>query len=252
MKKNCSLQIAASNGFHGWDDDAGIEMGTQNLIENVENQGWQIVKTLKNDPTERENLLAMEGHYTKNVFYDFQVKVWIDDYWTKTALGMVSQFALFKCMHSHCIFATHNVNDAAIHMDSHLTFIDVLKCKYGNLAKAIRDEQIKFRDCPYCDLEADYNNELLTHIMEEHSQSIFQCSYCFYRTVEVDNMVLHHETHHSDEKPEVLLCGEGREFGQQDYEILRDECEKNVDKILCGQGKCFDEKKSIKIRLKFV
>lgn len=94
------------------------------------------------------------------------------------------------------------------------------------------------RDCCYCDSEARYNNELLSHIMQEHSYSLYQCSYCFYRSIEVDNMILHYQSLHPMEKPEILICENGHdvEFGQQDHEILSYECEKNIDKIECGQG----------------
>lgn len=198
---------------------------------------WQVQRSLKNDPHERDNLLSVVGHYSEIVQHGHQVKQWIDDYWTKPTIATITQFALFKCMHSKCIFSTDNVVDMALHMDSHLTLIDVMKCQNGQLDKRIRDEQIKFRDCSYCDLEANFNNELLAHLVEEHSPSIFQCAHCFYRSIEVDNIILHYESFHAAEKPEILLCGDVLEFGQQDNELLRDECEKNIDKIKCGQSK---------------
>lgn len=71
---------------------------------------------------------------------------------------------------------------------------------------------------------------------EDHRRCIFQCAFCFFRTIEMDNVIVHMEKYHSDKKKVVLLCGESREFLEQDEEILQQDCENFVTKIRCGQG----------------
>lgn len=234
-----------SKGFYGWGMPSVIpptnEIISVNEIlpnQNRNEKYWRIQKCLKDDPAERESHKNIIEHYTQSRNYMFNVKQWLDDSDTKLSVNRISQYALFKCMHPHCIFATDSDDDMIMHMDSHLTFIDVLKAQNSDsLNKTMRDEQIKFRHCCYCDLEANSNRVLINHINDEHSQSIFQCSYCFYRSIEVDSMIQHYESFHPTNKCEILLYGESREFRQQDYEMLIHDIEINVDKIKCGQGK---------------
>lgn len=197
---------------------------------------WRLEKTIKSDPAERERFSAVIELYTQDTTHSFQVKQWIDDYWTKPAIRWISQFALFKCMHPQCIFSTDDKDDMAMHLDSHLTFMDILCESSGSLDRKIRDEQKKFRDCCYCDLEANSNNELLEHIVVDHSQSIFQCKYCFYRSTEVDYIMVHYESFHSLEQREIYLCGETREFREEDREMLLTDSKYNMETIKCGQG----------------
>lgn len=193
---------------------------------------------MKDDPAEEEILWNVANHYQQSIDYKFNVKKWIGNRWKKPIIECVSQVALFKCMHPACIYSTDERQDMAIHMNSHLTFMKVIaRDTAGALPKTTRDQQIKFRDCCYCDFEAHYNDELLEHIVDEHSRSIFQCSYCFYRCIEVDNIISHYKALHPAEKREILLCGDSKEFTQQDYEMMKDDCENHVEKFKCGQGK---------------
>lgn len=106
----------------------------------------------------------------------------------------------------------------------------------GCLPKANRDF-IKFRDCPYCCFEARADHQVIRHMEEEHRRSIFQCSSCFYRTIEMDNMLLHMKDYHpTNGREQVFLCGDAREFSDQDHEIIDQDCANHVKKISCGQG----------------
>lgn len=121
-------------------------------------------------------------------------------------------------------------------MKVHFQLIDYFKDKQI-LDKSIRDKLIKFRDCPYCSYEARANHDMIRHMEEEHRRSIFQCAVCYYRTIEIDNMVLHMKNYHpASDRNEIYLCGKTREFEQQDDEILDQDVEINVKKIQCGQG----------------
>lgn len=240
--------VPGKNGFHGWsmgsdqlltpDKESSVTENGSNSLEPA--KYWRLQNWLKDDPAERESHWNVAHHYTQITASKFQVKKEMAAIWTKPSLGTLSQYALFKCMHSQCIFATDADEDMSIHMESHLTLIDVLKSRNGDsMTKTMRDQQIQFRDCCYCNFEACTNNELINHIADEHGQSVFQCSHCFYRSIEVDHIMFHYESCHPNEKREVLLCGETCEFRQQDHEMLINDCEMNIEKIKCGQGKRF-------------
>lgn len=221
-----------------------IENGS-NSVEHVQQaKYWRIQNCLKDDPAERESHWIVADYYTQITSYKFHVTKWTlkRNTCTKPTIGTMSQYALFKCMHSQCIFVTDTEEDMNIHMNSHLTFIDVLKSRNDvTMTKSMRDRQIQFRHCSYCDFEAGTNHQLINHIADEHGQSSFQCSYCFYRCVEVDHIMLHYESFHPDDKRDVLLCGETCEFRQQDHEMLINYCEMNIKNIKCGQGKSFNK-----------
>lgn len=120
-------------------------------------------------------------------------------------------------------------------MGVHCQVIDHCK-EQDMLEKVLRDKLIKFRECPYCHFEAKADHQIVRHIEEEHRRSIFQCAFCYYRTIEMDNVIWHMEKHHADSPKKILLCGETREFLEQDEEILLQDCESYVQKIRCGQG----------------
>lgn len=167
------------------------------------------------------------------------VRPWIeDDYGRKPAINVITQFALYKCMHEQCIFATNKLEQWLVHMTVHIQLIDFFK-KQEVLDKSTRSRLIKFRECSYCGYEAKANHDVVRHLEEEHHRSIFQCSLCFYRTIEYDNMMLHMNTYHpaNGGQQEVYLCGDTLEFNQQDDETLDQDVENNVEKMKCGQGK---------------
>lgn len=204
----------------------------------VNTKYWRLQKAMKNDPAEKEHLLAIADHYKQSTTYGFHVKQWIGEKWTKPIISVLNQFALFKCMHAQCVFSTNSKEDMEMHMNHHLALIEVLSNENGSIDKAMRAEQIKFRDCSYCDFSGHSNKEILDHVLAEHEQCIFQCAYCFYRSIEVDNITLHYDAHHSKEERQIYLCGDVREFREQDREMLQEDVEK-VQKIQCGQGKQF-------------
>lgn len=165
---------------------------------------------------------------------DVLVRPWIDCKHRKRSINVISQFFLYKCMHENCMFATDSEKDWQMHMQVHHQLIGYFE-RHNLLDKLKRDKLIRFRQCAYCDFQANTDQQYLIHIEEEHQRSIFQCMCCFYRTIEIDNMVLHMKANHPDTH-EILLCGESRRFNQQDEEILALDCDAHVDKIACKQG----------------
>lgn len=193
---------------------------------------------IKIDTIDEQALQYIENNYIQNATEHMQmVRPWINrDYVQKACIDPISQFALYKCMHEKCVFATDSMENWFIHMKIHLQYIDYLK-NHDRLTKLNRSQHVKFRECPYCSYAARANHEVIRHMEEEHRRSIFQCSLCFYRTIEMDNMALHMKLCHSGHS-QVYLCGDVCEFEQQDEDVLEQDIEVNVAKIRCAQGKC--------------
>lgn len=206
-----------------------------------------IIKKLDIGEDEQHNLMDVIRHrYAKMNGYKIAVRPWIyGDYAKKPSINLFTQFALYKCMHEHCIFATDDKEKWNKHMDQHLNVIEVcasmMKIQNKPLFRTMRNELIKFRGCPYCGEEFKSNHSHHEHMEEVHRRSIFQCAHCFYRTIEMDNIVLHYEKYHTNERCEVLMYGDIREYGEGDDESHDTLCDQNVPKIKCSQGKdgCF-------------
>lgn len=193
---------------------------------------------IKVDPIDDRTLQSIANNYNQNDNANKQmVRPWIGDNAQKPCINTITQFALYKCMDEKCIFATNSLENWFIHMKVHLQVIDYFK-KENMLEKSTRTKLIKFRECAYCGYDAKANHDVIRHLEEEHHRSIFQCSLCYYRTIEMDNMALHMKNFHpANSQNEVYLCGDTREFNHQDEEILDQDFEINVTKIECGQGK---------------
>lgn len=204
---------------------------------------------IKVDTIDDQILENVADNYNRNVaVHTHVVRPWIEgDYGRKPSINVITQFALYKCMHEKCIFATNSLEQWFIHMTVHIQLIDYFKNRNA-LDKNTRNQLIKFRECSYCGYEAKSNFDVLRHLEEEHHRSIFQCSLCFYRTIEDHNMLLHLKACHPaiNGQVEVYMCGFQREFNQQDDETLDQDVENNVKKMQCGQGKveirtCFEK-----------
>lgn len=173
--------------------------------------------------------------------YTVDVRPWIiEDYAKKRNINTMSQYALYKCMHQWCIYATNSEQDWNNHMQRHIELMDALS-KNDLINNNNRSELIKFRECPYCGSEAQDKkhsaHQVCHHMDMHHLRNTIQCAFCFYRTIETDNIVLHMKTYHSDAGREILIYDVHREFQQKDEEILRDGCDQYITKIKCGQGK---------------
>lgn len=193
------------------------------------------INELKQDPEEMEELLKIAEIYQNKSNNLKSVQPWINCA-RKPAIHLISQFALFKCMHGQCTFSTDTEGKWIEHMNKHVQMIDSLT-KHKTLSKTMRDEMKKFRECCYCGCESKSNFEVKRHMKEQHSRSIFQCAHCFYRSTETDSMVIHYEEYHPKSTKEILLCGDKREFEPKDKEVIEQGCTHYVTKIKCGQGK---------------
>lgn len=192
----------------------------------------------KISPQEEQNLLNIHNNYDRNASeFTVAVRPWMEeDYAKKPVVHLLSQFALYKCMHQQCAFATNDDTKWKQHIEKHFDLLDVLTVN-NFITKEIRERHNSFRECPYCGKFSKSNYEFNIHIDESHRSSAFQCYHCFYRTNEMDNIVIHYEKFHNDKSRMVLLCNERREVEDKDYDLLENYCGQNIKKFACGQGK---------------
>lgn len=222
------------------------------LVEITEQSGASAngSEIIKVDQANEQTLQMIESTYESTDSYNIIVRPWFPhDYAKKPNINMISQFALYKCMYEQCIFATNSEQHWKAHTDMHCQYIEYFKKKINEkmqigLNRTLRERLIKFRECPYCDFQAKADTQFVNHMNEEHRKSIFQCGHCFYRSIEMDNMVLHNQEHHLNVtdpslpgRNEILVCCEKREFDQHNEEVLGELSDQYVQKIKCGQGK---------------
>lgn len=152
---------------------------------------------------------------------------------TKQRLHIQTQYALFKCMHPSCIFATNDGAKMRIHIESHMDLVGALSQEHELEDKnGAREKHNRCRACPYCVLYKRIDT--VQHIEDNHKQSCFQCAHCYYRTIEIVNIFTHNEKYHRSTSEtdyrKFLFCGDGK----------RDV----TDEIGCKVVECFEESKS--------
>lgn len=196
---------------------------------------------LKISAEEQERLLNLHNNYDEITSkFNITVRPWFgSDYAKKPRISLFTQYTLYKCMHDECVFATDDPDRFEEHMKKHWDFIDVIQHRIG-INKHIRTKHNHFKECPYCNSEFPTNPEFLNHMNIYHRFSPFQCVKCFYRTHEMDNIVLHYEEFHPKIHKDVLLCHEQREVDEKDFEQIEEYCVENIKKFVCGQGKIFE------------
>lgn len=218
-----------------------LNQGTDNVASSAPPPPLELWKI---DAAEEQSLLNIHSDYDRITdVFKINVRPWMEgDYAKKPILTLYTQFSQYKCMHMKCIFATDDEEQWKKHMMKHLDIIDVLT-KHGMIKKDEGRMHIGFRECAYCYAEAQSNLGFCQHMDITHRTSAYQCIHCFYRTNEMDNIVLHYETFHNDKSPEefgrVLLCNEQQEIEDKDYDLIANDCGKNVKTFICGQGMVF-------------
>lgn len=218
------------------------------------------IMKIKSDPDaaqyDPDILLKVHEQYNimkKWIPYTESVRPWfLEDYAKKPNINVITQFALYKCMHDVCLFACDSEENWKAHMDEHLNLIDLLATK-NLLNRNYRAELTKFRECPYCGSESNCGNatnnkkrfdQVCRHIEMEHRRNTMQCAYCFFRTIEMDHMVWHMEKYHATCDREILLYGIHRDFQDSDLEILNEGCSQYITEIKCNLGELIEAKLS--------
>lgn len=152
----------------------------------------------------------------------------------------IMQYCLYKCMHPKCVFGTNDAMAMHEHMNEHITLMSFIQSK-DTLSNEKRQYHSKFRECCYCHMKLGTNKELIEHVQRIHSWSIYQCSHCFYRTIERDNIVTHYRSHHPGTST-VRLCSHlGDKLAFQLTNQYQEEIETlhfpNMPQLKCAAGK---------------
>uniref|UniRef100_A0A182WN21 C2H2-type domain-containing protein n=1 Tax=Anopheles minimus TaxID=112268 RepID=A0A182WN21_9DIPT len=101
--------------------------------------------------------------------------------WCSPMLDEESLNNLYKCMGSYCSFNTNNTSAMTSHLHGHEDSLDILKCAY-------------------CVASFNEIHELIAHIKVEHGQCRYQCSYCFYRSLDAANVLNHQKIYHKEDR----------------------------------------------------
>lgn len=101
---------------------------------------------------------------------------------------------LFKCMDKLCSFSCHSPKKFEVH------------CAYHLSAGTTTGKELDWRSCVYCSDVYNTPQELCNHIVDEHSHSIYQCAYCFYRAYSISNVVLHQNLNHINRNVQIFKC----------------------------------------------
>lgn len=144
-------------------------------------------------------------------------------------LNEVSLFAPYKCMAVECSFSSSNAYAMLHHLRNH-------EKEIGQQNSSTMDTS-SWLECPYCEEIADSCTWLVKHIQEEHTNSIFQCPYCFYRTCAAHNVIIHLKLYHPKDKIHVYVCNGKAKSLQTDLNHIWKSRATNVRAINCGDGK---------------
>lgn len=101
--------------------------------------------------------------------------------WCSPMLDSESLKKLYKCMGSYCSFTTNDTDAMVVHLQNHEDLLEILRCAY-------------------CVLTFNQIGEMVAHIKIEHGQCRFQCSYCFYRSLDAANVLNHQKIYHTEER----------------------------------------------------
>lgn len=168
-------------------------------------------------------------------FHKIEPKPWAKSFKQKLdyALDDVSLFARYKCMASDCVFTTASAENMAHHLQLH--------DKYFKPANKIEIKD--YLECAYCSEFIQTCADLIQHIDDRHAESIFQCSYCFYRSVDAHAVSVHLRKYHGNMERIILICGEFEPSTteKQLLDILENTCDDIVpiDCKDCTDGKIF-------------
>uniref|UniRef100_A0A182RIV4 C2H2-type domain-containing protein n=1 Tax=Anopheles funestus TaxID=62324 RepID=A0A182RIV4_ANOFN len=123
---------------------------------------------------------AQQAVYLKNILKPWTkeslTKCWD---WCSPMLDENSLNKLYKCMGSYCSYSTNDTGAMISHLHGHEDYVDILKCAY-------------------CVASFKEIHELIAHIKIEHGQCRYQCSYCFYRSLDAANVLNHQKIYHKE------------------------------------------------------
>lgn len=215
-----------------------------NRQKNDQEQSSNIVPfvRIKTEPLEIEE---PSTYHTVNVPRpNVNLKPWTTSSATKTAdiaeylLHDAALFALFKCMAKNCPFSAESKENMASHLQLHEQYqraesneAIIIKSEFNGMQK------IDYLECAYCCVYNATWSELLEHIVDTHSKSIFQCQYCFYRSIDAFSTIVHMRNHHANKESIILMCNgyDAMAFAKQMKDMVRQQVD-TIQPIICGEG----------------
>lgn len=187
---------------------SGVEKSPQPSPMQLQPPTLSIMDVSSIPSTQQQNILSDEN---SEQFYENSLKPWSKSLNTKPETAELklkrpcSLVALFKCMALDCIFTTSDKDKMLDHLNNHENFF-TQQASYSKHHS--NQDDGSWLNCCYCDDIPGSCQTLVDHIVEEHMTSIFQCPFCFYRSVDQQNAFSHIKRYHGKEDVKyVLVCG---------------------------------------------
>lgn len=115
-------------------------------------------------------------------------------------LRRISLCSLYKCMGTNCIFTTEDAAAMLVHLKNHEKLAEEEIAMTGKAG-----DTDSWLECPYCDEISASCALLVDHINSVHSNSIYQCNRCFYRSVARFNLYMHSKQCHGDNESDISI-----------------------------------------------
>lgn len=107
-------------------------------------------------------------------------------------LSHKSLSALYKCMGINCNFTTNIRDKMFIHIQAHNNEITI-------------GSNNTYLECCYCDLKFIKSDILLDHIDKTHNICNYQCTKCFYRSIDAYNIITHFDLYHKNNEKSLQI-----------------------------------------------
>lgn len=164
------------------------------------------------------------------------LKPWIDKPILSSSelkeLSEIILFARFKCMSTHCRYATNDDVKMLMHLEEHM---NVKRFAESDPEKKLESS---WMECAYCTYFCTTDcTDLIEHIKMEHGSSMLQCPHCYYRTREVLNIKLHLASYHEQNDKCVFVCpADGFTLEEEKMNMLENRS-RNFHPLPCSSSK---------------
>lgn len=134
-------------------------------------------------------------------------------------LKIVCLNALFKCMSVGCSFYTNDDDLFRTHLALHMKH---------------QGADIKnFSQCSYCPFSAQSCAQLVEHVVNEHGSDRYQCSYCFFRSYDLQ-IDTHQKLYHAVKKFNIIKCHQTvMKSSSKELEAVWENCQTNLPGMSC-------------------
>lgn len=188
-----------------------------------------IPKAIKVEPTESKKELLIGNIVLKPwIHHNVRTSKRTED--VDKLLRRISLCARFKCMGEMCIFTTDDATKMRQHLDNHERQA-VEGVPFGN-----QSDTDSWLECAYCDEICSSCTLLVQHVQEHHSNSIYQCPKCFYRSAARMSVIKHCEKYHSKMEPNIIQCNDPPKKSEKEKNSMAEGRLKYLKPIKCPVG----------------